>query len=110
MRFESAKELIGQFYELNELNTSACQIIINKLFDDENAFFIALKGDDETCFLTDFAKTCELVDISESELKSSAYKFGLGFDNYYVKKEFNDLEDLKNFIMFLDFISENFNN
>ena len=108
MRYESAKELIGQFYELEDLDNSTCQIIINKLFDAGNLYFVALKESEESCYLTDFAKVCELVDISEHELKHSAYKFGLNFDDFYVKKEFNDLEDLQNFIMFLEYVAENF--
>ena len=110
MRYESAKELIGQFYEIEDLTETTCQIIINKLFDEGNLYFIALKEKDETCFLTEFAKVCEMVDISERELKHSAYNFGLDFDDFYIKKEFNDLDDLQNFIMFLDYISENYAN
>lgn len=102
MNFNEAIKLINTKYETSPYTSDVIVIETNKLMDEFSTYFIALKQDGDSCFLTDYAKTCEVVDIEEDKLKQFAKNHSLTFNNFYIKCRFNSMQDLENFISFLD--------
>ena len=106
--YKSAQELISEYYDLRRIDDDSCEIVIDKMLDDFNMYFICLlRGKNGDCFLSDYAKTCEIFDLPEEELKALAEENNLTFNDFYIKKTFNSIDDLDDFITFLDELSGN---
>lgn len=105
MNLNEAINIIQEKFVVEKIDSNAYEIYTGKMFDEFNSFFLAIVEENDKCTLTDFAKTCELLDISEENLKDLATECGLIFDDYYIKKDFASIKDISSFLTFFDRIS-----
>ncbi len=106
MQFQEALNIIKKHYETDEFTDDISIIKTYKLIDIANFYFITVVDEDGIAKISDMAKTCEFFEKSEEEWLDICTKFGLVFDNYTIKTNFNGMEDLDNFVAMLDYLVE----
>lgn len=105
MEFNEAIKLISQNFEVESLGENMIEIYTNQMLNDYNSAFLVLVKVGDGCHLTDLAKTCDNADIGDDVLMQIAEKNNLIFDNFYIKKVFNNENDLVDFLNFFDDIA-----
>ena len=110
MKYQEALKIIKEKYEVSIIDEDMTQIIINKLLNPFNFYFICIFNCGDSTLITDMSETSDIIsDVSESYWLEKCHKYNAKFDNWRLIKNFNSIEDLKEFIKLLDEVSdENF--
>ena len=106
MNYIEAKSEIKTKYKTRTISNDVEQIVINKLLDDYNLYFVVLKQESDGVYLTDYAKNCDVLKLSSFEVKPICEKHNIHFNNNCLKTKYKSLKDLENFIKCLDELSK----
>lgn len=107
MDLKQATEIINQKYKTYQRATDVVEIVVNKLLDLNNFYYIALVQMDGFLVLTDIAESANILDhISEKQWIELCEKYNLKFNDWHIETRFNGLDDLERFISLLDEASE----
>ena len=107
MSFENALNEINKVYETTKIALEVAVIKIDKMLDKNNLYYVVLKDKNEKLILTDYAHTCEIINLGEDKFKEICKKYGIEFNNWNIEKTFNSIADLETYIACLDEIKNN---
>ena len=109
MTYEQALELIATEYELMGHAPHYRRIRTGLTYDGCTGFCVAIYNDNGEVILTDMGETKEVFDeVTEEEWTMLCEAHGLRFRHWHIELPFEKLDDLYDFIYFLDLISSQF--
>ena len=109
MTYEEALEIVKS--EFNTLrDASHCEIIRTGLtYDGCNGFCVALYNYGNRIMVTDMGETKEFFfEVEEDEWKRLCAENGFEFNHWRIEKEFKTIDDVYDYINFIDEISDKY--
>ncbi len=110
MTYEEALELVKSEFELRK-DADHCHIIKTGLtYDGCQGFCVAVyRKTDGSVILTDIGETKEVFDeVTEDEWKQMCESHGFEFNHWRIEHSLDTMEDVYNYINFIDWISDKF--
>lgn len=109
MTYKEVLDLVHTEYETMK-DSSHCEIIITGLtYDGCNGFCVAVYDYGDVVKITDIGETKEIFDeVTEEQWKDVCSRNGFEFNHWRIERVFNSMEDVHEFIDFLDEISDFF--
>ena len=106
MNLITAIKNIKKENEVNLVSNDVAEIVVNKMLDDFNKYFVAIKEKNGNVYLTDYGKTSEILDLPDDVIFNICNDFNIKCNNYTLQCDYNSNEDLINFIKCIDTLKE----
>lgn len=97
MNFKQALIQIQSRYEIRQITKDVFQILINQNLNTLNTCFVVIKNS-EIPLLTDYGKTCELIDCNEETVKQICKQNNVFFNNYNIELPFENINDIEKIV------------
>ena len=106
MTYQEALELIKEEYDTNPIEKHATLIYTGLTYNGCTGFCVVLYDLGDKAILTDLGKTKDVFDEVDYETwRELCESHGFIFNHWKIQREFNSIEDVDEFIRFLDSIS-----
>lgn len=109
MNYSEALKLVKTEFETRR-DCGHCEIIrTNLTYDGCNGFCVVIYDKGSHVILSDMGETKEIFDeVTEEEWKELCASHGFEFNHWHIEKVLNSLDDVYDYINFIDFISDKF--
>lgn len=110
MIYQDALNLIHKEFETRFGSDENNRVIrIYKTFDGVNEFYISIENLGEETLLTDDGITKDIFfEVEEEAWKKLCEKNGFAFNRWHIERKFLSMNDLYEYIRFLDFIADRY--
>jgi hypothetical protein len=109
MEYKKAVELIEKEYETIRESSHNKIIRTGLTYDGCRGFCVSIYDDNGVALITDLGETKEVFDeVSKAEWEELCEEHGFEFRHWRIVREFSSINDLYEYIKFLDFISDKY--
>ena len=109
MKYLEAMAIIKEEYDIKIVANHAILIYTGLTYDGCNSFCVVLYNLGDKAILTDLGRTNEVFDeVGDETWIELCDSHGFEFNHWRIQKDFNSIDDVDEFIKFLDFISVKF--
>jgi hypothetical protein len=109
MTFEEAIKITEEDFELIKDTPHTRLVRTGLTYDGAKGFCVMLYDKGDRAIITDCGETKEVFDeVTEDEWKKLCKENGTEFNHWRIEKDFNGIEDLYEYIKFIDMISDKF--
>ena len=109
MTYEKALEIIESEFETLKESSHNKIVRTNMTYNGYNSFCVSIYNCNGIAILTDLGTTKDVFDeVAEEEWRELCQNHGFEFNHWSIRRDFNKIEDLYDYIEFLDFISRKY--
>ena len=109
MKYKEALILIEKEFETRQESSHNKIIKTGLTYDGCNGFCVSIYDDNGVALITDLGETKEIFDeVSKAEWEELCEEHGFEFRHWRIVREFSSINDLYEYIKFLDFISDKY--
>ena len=109
MDYIKALEIIEKEFETRQESSHNKIIKTGLTYDGCNGFCVSIYDDNGVALITDLGETKEVFDeVSKAEWEELCKEHGFEFRHWSIVREFSSINDLYEYIKFLDFISDKY--
>ena len=109
MTYEEILALVTEDFELLR-EAPHCHIVLTGLtYDGCRGFCVAIYNKGDSVVVTDLGETKEVFDeVEREEWEALCETHGFQFSHWHIERVFHGMQDLYDFIQFIDFISDKY--
>ena len=109
MDYIKALEIIEKEFETRQESSHNKIIKTGLTYNGCNGFCVSIYDDNGVALITDLGETKEVFDeVSKAEWEELCKEHGFEFRHWRIVREFSSINDLYEYIKFLDFISDKY--
>ena len=109
MTYNEAVALISAEFKTYRIADHVRGVCTNMTYNGDAGFYVAIYDDGKKVFLTDLGETKEIFDeVQLSEWEELCNEHGFTFKHWHIEHKLESMDDVYEYIRFLDFISDKF--
>lgn len=98
MKYKEVLNLINNNYQVLEKANNFSEILVNKMLNNFNYYFIGLTEKNGEAYLSDMANTTKTISVNEQDLHQICLKNNIEVFNGELNCKFNSITSLNNLI------------